>query len=69
MTTLMSKFKSAVSTTVVCAAGVVMMGLGFALVGTLALFGLVAIGIALLAAPFVAPTLQASADADPQTAA
>ena len=63
MTNLITKTKAAVSNTVLFAAAVIMMGLGFAFVGALALFGLMAMGVALLAAPFVARPVPATADA------
>jgi len=40
-----------------------MAGLGFAAVGTLALFALLAIGVAMIAAPFVPQSQQAAVDA------
>lgn len=64
MNTLIDTFKSAVSTAVLFMAGLFTVGLGFAFVGTIALFGLVAVGIALVAAPFVAPRVPASGDAE-----
>lgn len=60
MTNLMTRIKSAVSNTVLFAAAIVMAGLGFALMGMLALFALITVGVALIAAPFVAQR----ADAD-----
>ncbi|MEL7345080.1 MAG: hypothetical protein AAFN59_09510 [Pseudomonadota bacterium] len=53
MTNLIKKLSAALSNTVLFAAAIIMAGLGFAVVGTLALFALVAFGIALIAAPFV----------------
>lgn len=52
MTNLINKISTALSNTVLFAAAVVMAGLGFAVVGTLALFALLAIGVAMIAAPF-----------------
>lgn len=52
MTNLINKFKSALSTAVLLAAGVVMIGLGFAFVGTIALIGLAAVGVAVIASLF-----------------
>lgn len=56
MTTLKTKLTNALSTTVLVAATVVMAGLGFAVIGTLALFALVAVGVAMIAAPFARMT-------------
>lgn len=64
MTNLMNKLTSALSNTVLFAATVLMAGLGFAVVGTLALFALMAVGVALIAAPFVAQPSQTDADTD-----
>lgn len=63
MTDLMNKFSTALSHTVLFAAAVVMAGIGFAVVGTLALFALMAIGVAMIAAPFIAKHHAADADA------
>lgn len=54
MTNLFNKFSTALSNTLLLGVTVVMAGLGFAFVGTLALFGLIAVGVAMIAAPFVA---------------
>jgi membrane protein implicated in regulation of membrane protease activity len=54
MTTLIEKLTSAMSSTVLFIAAVIMAGLGFAVIGTLALFALVAIGVAIIASPFLA---------------
>lgn len=62
MTTLIAKLKSAVSTAVLFAAGIFMIGLGFAFVGTIALFGLVALGIAMAASLFVTPAATEAGD-------
>ncbi len=62
MTNLINTVTSAVSNTVLFAAGVVMAGLGFAFVGTLALFALMAVGVAMIASPFI-PQVQAEAKA------
>jgi hypothetical protein len=64
MTNLITKFKSAVSTAVLFAAAVFMVGLGFAFVGTIALFGLVAVAVAMIASVFVTPTVPVPADAE-----
>jgi hypothetical protein len=53
MNTLITKLTSAISGAVLFAAGCVMAGLGFALVAMLAVFGFVALGVALLATPFL----------------
>lgn len=52
MTTLINKITTAVSGAVLFAAAIAMAGLGFAVIATLAFFAFLAIGIALLAAPF-----------------
>ncbi|WP_371170822.1 hypothetical protein [Aliiroseovarius sp. 2305UL8-7] len=52
MNTLINKITSAVSGAILFVAAIAMAGLGFAAVGVLALFALVGIGIALIAAPF-----------------
>ena len=52
MNTLFNKIASALSGVVVFFAACVMAGIGFAALGILALFALVAVGVALLAAPF-----------------
>ncbi|MEJ8561603.1 hypothetical protein QTO30_10510 [Yoonia sp. GPGPB17] len=54
MKNLINKTTSILSGVVLFAFGCVMAGLGFAVVGVLALFALAAIGIAILTAPFVA---------------
>jgi len=54
MTNLINKLTTAISNTVLFAAAIVMAGLGFAVAGTLALFALVAVGVAMIAAPFAA---------------
>lgn len=59
MTNLITPMKSAVSNTVVFAAAIAMAGLGFAFVGMLALFGLIAVGVAMIAAPFAAQRVDA----------
>jgi len=64
MTNLITKFKSAVSTAVLFAAAVFMVGLGFAFVGTIALFGLVAVAVAMIASVFVTPTVPVPTDAE-----
>ncbi|MCF2869685.1 hypothetical protein L0664_01280 [Octadecabacter sp. G9-8] len=64
MTNLIIKLKSAVSNAVLFASATFMVGLGFAFVGTIALFGLVAVGVAMIAALFVTPPVQAPNDAE-----
>ena len=54
MTKLFNTLSSALSKSVLFAATIIMAGLGFAVIGTLALFALVAVGVAIIAAPFVA---------------
>ena len=53
MTNLIAKLTSAMSNTVLFIAAVIMVGLGFAVIGTLALFALMAIGVAIIASPFL----------------
>jgi hypothetical protein len=64
MKNLIATLTSAVSKTVLFTAAVVMVGLSFALVGTLALFALIAAGIGMIAAPFAVRAQAASTDAD-----
>ncbi len=64
MNNLINKITSAVSGAVLFAAACVMAGLGFAVLGTLAVFALFAVGIALLAAPFVALAQKSDADVE-----
>ncbi|MBT8459331.1 MAG: hypothetical protein KJN60_06675 [Boseongicola sp.] len=54
MTNLINTLTSAMSNAVLFTAAVVLAGLGFAFVGTLALFALVAIGVTIIASPFFA---------------
>ena len=53
MNTLINKVLTAISGAVLFAAAIAMAGLGFAVLASLAIFAFFAIGIALLAAPFV----------------
>lgn len=53
MTNLITKLKSALSNIALFGVTIVMAGLGFALMGTLAMFALLAMGVALMAAPFL----------------
>ena len=53
MNTLFAKITSALSTAVAIVAALTLAGLGFAVVATLATFALAAMGIAMLAAPFL----------------
>lgn len=62
MTDLITSTRSALSNTVLSVAAVVMAGLGFAVVGTLALFALLAVGVAMIAAPIVSGLQPATAD-------
>jgi membrane protein implicated in regulation of membrane protease activity len=64
MTNLINTLTSAISNTVLFTAAVIMAGLGFVFVGTLALFALLAIGVAMIASPFVARAEAASDDTD-----
>jgi hypothetical protein len=64
MTTLINKFTSALSNAVLFAAAIAMAGLGFAVVGTLALFAMMAVGVAMIAAPFVRQPQPATDDVD-----
>ena len=56
MNTLITKAKSTLSAAALFIFGVVMAGLGLATVGLLAVFALIAIGMAMLTAPFLAMT-------------
>ena len=53
MTNFFTNLKTAASNVVMFAAAIVMTGFAFAFVGMLALFGLLAVGVAMIAAPFV----------------
>ena len=64
MTNLIAKFKTAASNAALFATAVFMIGLGFAFVGTIALFGLVAVGAAMIASLFVTRAVPAQTDAD-----
>ncbi|WP_377192864.1 hypothetical protein [Ruegeria meonggei] len=63
MNTLITKTKSALSAAALFTFGAVMTGLGLATVGLLALFALVAIGMTMFAAPFLATAQPAAEDA------
>lgn len=67
MTNLIAKIKSVVSATALLATTIVMGGLGFAFVGMLALFALITLGVALIAAPFVALRPVAGQDTETQS--
>ena len=54
MTKLIDQLKSAVSQTVLFVAAIVLAGIGFAFLGLLTLFALIALGVGLIAAPFAA---------------
>ncbi|MEM7470726.1 MAG: hypothetical protein AAF340_05185 [Pseudomonadota bacterium] len=62
MTNLVTKLRAALSNAALFTATLVMACLGFAFVGTLALFVLLAVGIAMICAPFA--TDPASKDKD-----
>ncbi len=64
MTTLITKTKAALSKAILFASAIFMVGLGFAFVGTIALFGLVALGAAMIASLFVTPAMASSTDAE-----
>lgn len=64
MNTLIKTITTAISNTVLFAAAIVMAGLGFVFVGTLALFALMAVGVAMIASPFVALAAPAPSDAE-----
>jgi len=64
MTNLITKLKSAVSNIALFGVTIVMAGLGFALMGTLAMFALVAMGVALIAAPFLQSSQPCGNDAE-----
>lgn len=64
MTNLIVKIKTAMSNAVLFATAVFMLGLGFAFVGTIALFGLVAVGVALIASLLVTPAAPKPADTE-----
>ncbi len=64
MTNLFNKLGTALSNTVMFAAAVIMAGLGFAVMGTLAVFAVLAIGIALIAAPFAMQPQTPATDED-----
>ncbi len=69
MKTLINKITAAVAGAVLFAAAVAMAGLGFMVLGALALFGCLALGLALLAAPFAQLSEKMSRDADIDPAA
>ena len=56
MTNLINIITTAVSNTVLFTASLVMAGIGFALVGMLAVFALMAVGVAIIASPFITAT-------------
>ena len=63
MTDLKNKISAALINTVLFAATIALAGLGFALIGTLALFGVIAVGIAMIAAPFALKSQPTDTDA------
>lgn len=69
MKTLINKATSAISGAVLFAAAVAMAGLGFAVIASLAIFALFAVGVALLAAPFVSMAQQDEAVSDAEVTA
>lgn len=64
MTTLITKTKTALSNAVLFAIAIFMVGLGFAFVGTIALFGLVAVGAAMIGSLFITPAMASTTDAE-----
>ncbi len=64
MTTLITKTKTALSNAVLFATAIFMVGLGFAFVGTIALFGLIAVGAAMIASLFITPSMDAPTGAE-----
>lgn len=64
MTTLITKTKTALSNAVLFAIAIFMVGLGFAFVGTMALFGLVAVGAAMIGSLFITPAMASTTDAE-----
>ncbi len=70
MSNLITKTGQAISNAVLFCIGLAMAGLGLLVAGFLALFGLMAVGLALLASPFVASAIeQPEKDAPADTAA
>lgn len=64
MTNLTNKLTTAASNAVLFTAGLVLAGLGFAIVGSVALFALMAVGVALVAAPFIAQEKPVASEAE-----
>jgi hypothetical protein len=64
MTTLITKTKTALSNAVLFATAIFIVGLGFAFVGTIALFGLIAVGAAMIASLFITPAMDAATSAE-----
>lgn len=64
MTTLITKTKTALSNAVLFATAIFMVGLGFAFVGTIALFGFIAVGAAMIASLFITPSMDAPTAAE-----
>lgn len=64
MTNLINKITSALSNTVLFAAGIAMAGLCFIFLSTMALFAVMAVGVALIASPFVTIAQPEPADAE-----
>lgn len=69
MKTLINKVTSAISGVVLFAAAMAMAVLGFAVIASLAIFSFFAIGVALLAAPFVPVAQKDEAATDDEVAA
>lgn len=64
MTNLINKLSTVLSNTVLFAAGIFMAGLSFVFLSTMALFAFVAVGVALIASPFVAIAQPQHSDAE-----
>lgn len=69
MKTLINKMTTALSGAVLFAAAIAMAGLGFAVIATLAIFAVFAIGVALIAAPFVPVAQPETAEMDAEVTA
>ncbi|WP_136439503.1 hypothetical protein [Pacificoceanicola onchidii] len=70
MKTLINKITTAITGAVLFTAAIAMAGLGFAVMASLAVFAVIAIGIALLAAPFASMAIKEEGEAEAaQTAA
>lgn len=69
MKTLINKVTTAISGAVLFAAALAMAGLGFAMIALLAFFAFIAIGVALLAAPFAPAAEPDEAELDAEVTA